>query len=147
MKRGEVDCVFPASLGGYDGEKQGIVTTPPLMSTDVYAVVRQTDMKNFTNERHVVVAVNEDNPNYEAFLMDHFPNWQTVYFKTTEECLKAVSNNMADCVLISSYRYNNISRQCERYKLTTIPTGLETGLLPYGGIKGKGALFHSGKGR
>ena len=123
LKRGEVDCVFPASLGGYDGEKQGIVTTPPLMSTDVYAVVRQTDMKNFTNERHVVVAVNEDNPNYEAFLMDHFPNWQTVYFKTTEECLKAVSNNMADCVLISSYRYNNISRQCERYKLTTIPTG------------------------
>ena len=78
LKRGEVDCVFPASLGGFDGEKQGIVTTPPLMSTDVYAVVRQTDMKNFNNERHVIVAVNEGNPNYDAFLVDHFPNWQTV---------------------------------------------------------------------
>ncbi len=124
LKRGEVDCVFPASLGGFDGEKQGIVTTPPLMSTDVYAVVRQTDMKNFNNERHVIVAVNEGNPNYDAFLVDHFPNWQTVYYKTTDDCLKAVANNTADCVLISSYRYNNISRLCERLHLTTIPTAV-----------------------
>ena len=124
LKRGEVDCVFPASLGGFDGEKQGIVMTPPLMSTDIYAVVRQSDTKNFNNDRHVLVAVNEGNPNYDAFLVDHFPNWQSVYFKTTPDCLNAVANNMADCVLISSYRYNNISRQCERLRLTTIPTAM-----------------------
>ena len=124
LKSGEVDCVFPASFGGYDSEKQGIVVTPPLMSTDIYAVVRQADMNNFTNREHVVVAVNEGNPNYDAFLVDHFPTWQTVYYETTADCLKAVSENMADCVLISSYRYNNISRLCERYHLTTFPTAV-----------------------
>jgi diguanylate cyclase (GGDEF)-like protein len=124
LKRGEVDCVFPASLGGYDSEKRGIVKTPPLMSTDVYAVVRQADMRNFTNREHVVVAVNQGNPNYDAFLVDNFPTWQTVYFASTADCLKAVADNMADCVLISSYRYNNISRLCERYHLTTFPTAV-----------------------
>ncbi len=124
LRSGEVDCVFPASLGGYDSEKQGIVVTPPLMSTDIYAVVRQADMSNFTNREHMVVAVNQGNPNYDAFLVDHFPTWQTVYYETTADCLKAVSENMADCVLISSYRYNNISRLCERYHLTTFPTSV-----------------------
>lgn len=122
LRKGEVDCVFPASLSGYDGEKLGIVMTPPLMSTDVYAVVRQADMKNFTNREHVVVAVNQGNPNYEAFLIDHFPTWQTVYYENTDECLEAVSKSVADCVLISSYRYNNISRLCEKHHLTTFPT-------------------------
>ncbi len=122
LNRGEVDCVFPASLDGYDGEKLGIVTTSPLMSTDVYAVVRQVDMNNFTNREHVVVAVNQGNPNYEAFLIDHYPSWQTVYYEDTGECLKAVSQSVADCVLISSYRYNNISRLCDKYHLTTFPT-------------------------
>ena len=128
LDEGQVDCVFPASVGGYMGEKMGIVMTPPVMSTDVLAVVRQADMKNFSSKEHVVVAVNEGNPNYEAFLVANFPTWQVVYYKDTEECLKAVSDSVADCVLISNYRYNNISRLCERYHLTTFPTsvGLES---------------------
>ena len=125
LKKGEVDCVFPASLGGYGGEEMGVVMTPPLVNTDVYAVVRQEDMNNFTNREHVVVAVNQGNPNYDAFLVDHFPTWHAVYYPNIEECLKAVSNSVADCVLISSYRYNNISRTCERYHLTTFPTAVD----------------------
>lgn len=124
LEKHEVDCVFPASLDGYDGEKLGITTTAPLMSTDVYVVVRQADMKNFTNREHVVVAVNQGNPNYDAFLVDNYPGWQTVYYQNTEECLKAVADSVADCVLISSYRYNNISRLCEKLNLTTFPTSL-----------------------
>ena len=122
LSKGDVDCVFPASLDGYDGEKRGIATTAPLMSTDVYAVVRQENVNNFANREHVVVAVNQGNPNYDTFLIDNFPSWQTVYYETTEDCLKAVFENMADCVLISNYRYNNISRLCEQYNLTTFPT-------------------------
>lgn len=124
LEQGEVDCVFPSNLGGFDGESLGIVMTPPLASTDVYAVVRQADMNNFTNRQHVVVAVDHGNPNYDAFLYDHFPSWQTVYYADVEECLKAVADRVADCVLISSYRYNNISRICERNHLTTFPTGV-----------------------
>jgi ABC-type amino acid transport substrate-binding protein len=56
LKKGKVDCVFPANFSGYDGEKLGVVLSPPLMSTDVYAVVRQADMNSFANRQHVVVA-------------------------------------------------------------------------------------------
>ncbi len=125
MKNGEVDCVFPANLSGYDGEKLGIVMTQPLISTDIYVVVRQSDLNTFANKEHVIVAVNEGNPNYDAFLLDHYPNWQKVYYTSTADCLKAVSERVADGVLISSYRYNNIFRQCEKYHLATLPTGLE----------------------
>ena len=120
----EVDCVFPANFSNYDGEKMHIEMTPPLMRTDILAVIRQTDRENFAGRDHVVVAVNEGNPNYDAFLLDNFPDWRTVYYPTTADCLEAVHDNIADCVLISSYRYNNISRLCDKYRLTTYATGI-----------------------
>ena len=124
LKKGEVDCVFPANLGSYDGEMMSIVMTPPLMQTDIYAVVRQADQSIFGSKEHVIVAVNEGNPNYTAFLQDHYPDWTAVHYPTTADCLKAVHERVADCVLVSSYRYNNISRLCEKYHLTTFNTGL-----------------------
>ena len=124
LKRGEVDCVFPANFTGYEGEKRGIVMTLPLMRTDVYALVRQEDLGSFARKEHVVVAVNEGNPNYDAFLADNFSGWRAVYYPSTEDCLKAVSNGVADCLLISSYRYNNLARLCEKYGLMTFPAGV-----------------------
>lgn len=125
LKRGEVDCVFPANLTAGDGETLGIFMTPPLMTTDILAVVRQADRQLFGGREHVLVAVNEGNPNYERCLQSSFPSWHSVIYPTTADCLKAVSGGVADCVLISSFRYNNISRQCERLQLTTVGTGTE----------------------
>ena len=124
LQRGEIDCVFPTNLGNYDGESKNVLITPSLMSTDVYAVVRNSDQSIFGKKEHVVVAVNEGNTNYDAFLRDNFPGWRAVYFPTTEDCLKAVYDRVADCVLISNYRYNNISRLCDRYNLSTYATGV-----------------------
>ena len=123
MKNGEIDCMFPANLSVGDGEKMDIFMTPPLIGSDIVAIVRQADRQLFAGRDHVVVAVNEGNPNYESFLYDHFPRWHTVFYPTTADCLQAVSQGVADCVLISSYRYNNVARQCARLKLTTIATG------------------------
>ena len=114
MGRGEVDCTFPANLSSYDGEEKHLFMTSALMRTDVFAVVRQKDRQIFTGREHVIVAVNKGNPNYESFLLDHYPDWRTVYYPTTLDCLQAVSRGVADCILISSYRYNNIARDCER---------------------------------
>ncbi len=125
VQKGEADCVFPANMGPGDGEKMGLFMTPALMQTDVFAVVWQADRQIFSGRQHVVVAVNEGNPNYEDFLKDEYPEWHIVYYPTTAECLKAVSRGVADCVLISSYRYNNIAQECERLRLTTVTTGTE----------------------
>ena len=125
LNSGEIDCMFPANLSIGDGEKTGLFMTPPLMETDMLAVVRQDDRQLFGNREFVIVAVNEGNPNYDSTLMDDFPTWRKVYYPTTADCLQAVSRGVADCVLISSFRYNNIARQCERLRLTTVATGKE----------------------
>ena len=125
LERGEVDCVFPANLSAYDGEVMNLVMTPPVISTDIYAVVHAKGRGFAADMEHVIVAVNEGNNNYDAFLMDNFPGWRKVYYPTTPDCLKAVAQGVADCVLISNYRYNNISKLCEKYHLTTFTTGVE----------------------
>lgn len=123
LNQGEIDCVFPINFDSYDGEMQKLLITPSLISSDVYEVVRVRNQKVFTNNDHIVVAVNKSNPNYDSFLNNNFQNWVIVYYETSTDCLKAVSNGIADCMMISSYRYNNISKLCEKYRLTTYSTG------------------------
>ncbi|MDO4806477.1 MAG: transporter substrate-binding domain-containing protein, partial [Coriobacteriales bacterium] len=125
LQNGEVDCVFPTNLTAYDGEMRGVFVTPAIMSTDMSAVIRESDKENFQKKDRVTVAVNADNPNYDVFLLENFPDWRAIYFADTQECLKAVAGGQADCLLISNYRYNNIARQCEEYGLTTWSTGVE----------------------
>ena len=125
MKKGEIDCVFPVNFSSFEGESREIVMTPPMITTDVVAVVRASEQKYFANKKHVVVAVNEGNPNYDAFLLDNYPDWRVIYYPDTSECLKAVGDGLADCVLISSYRFSNISRECEQYNLANFDTGIE----------------------
>ena len=124
LERGEIDCMFPANFSGYDSETMGMTLTPSIVSAEVYAIVRVTDQNIFEKRDHVIVAVNENNPNYDSFLLDHFPNWRKVYYPTTEDCLKAVATGVADCLLVSNYRYNNIARLCEKYHLTALTTGV-----------------------
>ena len=124
LENGDVDCMFPANLTDYDGEVQGLIMTPSLMSTDMWAVVRSSDQKDFAHSEQVTVAVNEGNPNYDMFLVDHFPNWEAKHYPDTAACLHAVAKGEADCILISSYRYSNIAKLCEDLHLTTVSTGV-----------------------
>lgn len=125
LKNGEIDCMFPANLTAYDGEEAGVVMSPPLMRTEMDAVVRAEDKQGFLRNTQVLVGVNRGNPNYEMFLMDHFPTWTPVYYNDTPACLEAVRGNKADCIIVSNYRYSDISRQCERLNLTTVYTGVD----------------------
>lgn len=123
LENGEIDCVFPVNLSYSDAEESGILVTTPQMETEMYAVVRTSAQRDFSLQGDVTVAVNEGNPNYEAFLMDNFPNWTRAYFADTDECLKAVSQGKADCILVSNYRINRIAELLEEYKLSTVTTG------------------------
>lgn len=124
LKKGEVDCVFPANLSSYESETQGIVMTPAILNTEMHAVVRMTDPDLFAPDRKVIVAINEGNPNYEEFLREYFPTWEKKYYPTSQDCLKGIARGEADCLIISNYRYNNIARLCDKYNLTSFSTGI-----------------------
>ena len=125
LENGEVDCMFPANLTDYDGEQAGIVMTPPLMRTEMDAVVRAEDRQDFLRKTQVRVGVNRGNPNYELFLLEHYPSWTPVHYADTPACLDAVAAKNADCIIISNYRFHDISRQCDKLDLTTVYTGVD----------------------
>ena len=125
LQKGEIDCMFPANLTDHDAEKLGLLISPKLMHTEMEAVVRESEQKEFLQQEKIVVAVNEGNTNYDIFLADHYPKWEREYFKDTPTALDAVADKKADCVIISSYRFSNISKQCEKLHLTTIYTGVD----------------------
>ena len=125
LRSGEVDCVFPLNLSAGDGEPLDVFITAPLMRSAVFAIVRETKQAFFAGREHVVVAVNEGNLNYDSFLTDHFPGWRSVYYPNADACLRAVEEGVADCYLISNYRYSNLARFCEKNHLTPFDTGVE----------------------
>lgn len=125
LKNGEIDCLFPANLSSYDAELLDLVMTPAIMCTGMDAVVRASEKKSFLKKNHITVAVNEGNTNYSLFLAEHYPDWEVKYYKDTLTALDAIANNEADCIIISSYRYSNISKQCEKLHLTTLYTGVD----------------------
>lgn len=125
LKNGEVDCMFPANLTDFDGENLEVVMSPPIMRTEMDAVVRASDQKEFIRKDDIRVCVNEGNTNYEMFLVDNFPTWKIVYFPDTPTGLDAIAARKADCVIISNYRYSNIAKQCDNLRLTTVYTGVD----------------------
>ena len=125
LSNGEVDCMFPANLTDFDAETLGVAMSPALMTTEMEAVVREAEQREFLRKDPVTVAVNQGNTNYELYLADHYPTWQIAYFADTPAGLDGVAEGKADCVIISNYRFNNISKQCEKLHLTTVSTGVE----------------------
>ena len=125
LKNGEVDCMFPANLADYDAETQGLLMSPPMMRTEMDAVVRAADKQDFLRKSQVRVGVNQGNPNYEMFLMEHYPSWTPVLYPDTPACLDAVAEKKADCIIISNYRFSDIAKQCSKLNLTTVYTGVD----------------------
>ena len=125
LNNGEIDCVFPANLSDYEGEQMNMVMTPPLMTTEMDAIVRSSEKKEFFKKDDITVAVNTGNTNYEMFLVDNYPGWKVAYFDDTPAGLEGVADGDADCVIISNYRYNNISKQCQELHLSSVYTGVD----------------------
>ena len=120
---GEIDCLFPVCLSAYDGEKLGAIITDPLVATEMYAAVRTGDHQGVSRDQAMTVAIVAGTPNYETFLMDCFPGWQTAVYPDSAAAFQAVAAGNADCVLVSNYRLNRVSDLCSRYKLSTLATG------------------------
>lgn len=125
LKKGKIDCMFPANLTDYYGELKGYYITNPLMTTEMSAIVGEKDKDSFLSREKITVAVNTGNTNYEMFLENNFPDWRPIYFKDSQECLKAISKGKAECLIISNYRYNNLIDTCKKLNLTSVPIGVE----------------------
>lgn len=123
LRNGEVDCMFPSNLSTSDGEQLSLVMTPSMMTSEIYAIVRKDDQHSFFQKEQITAAVVAGDPNDVSVMMDHYPDWQRKEYPDTQACLKAVADREADCVLISNYQYNNLSRPCNRLKLTALSTG------------------------
>ena len=122
LAKGEIDCVFPIALSAYDGEQRGIIITDPLISTEMFAVVRSDDHRGIVVDKEMKVAVVEGNPGYDTFLKDHFPKWKAKYYKDIQSAYQAVANGEADYSLVSNYRIGLESNLFEKYKLSVLTT-------------------------
>ncbi len=123
LKDGSIDCIFPCNFSIYYGEQKGILLTPALAESTLYTLARSDDKKSFMPTDKITTAIEKDNHNYDSILLDFYPKWQTLVCDGVQNCLKAVSDGKADCVLISSYRYNNLRKLCEQYHLIAWDTG------------------------
>ena len=123
LQKGEVDCMFPSNLSVSDGEAAGLIMTPSIMSSEIYAVARASEQHTLLQKEQITTAVVAGNPNYDAMMKDHFSSWKWEGYSDRQACLQAVADGKADCMLISNYNYNNLSRQCERLKLAPVATG------------------------
>lgn len=123
MAAGEIDCVFPLSLSSYDGEQRNVIITDPLVSTEMYAIVRTADHQGISPDNEMTAAVVKGNPNYETFLMDFFPNWQIAYYDDSQAVFQAVLSGKADCGLVSNYRINLLTDLFKKYEVSVLATG------------------------
>lgn len=57
-------------------------------------------------------------------LDEKFPQWEKVIYPTLDDCLQAVADRKVDTVLTSNFRFNNLSKQCDKLELTPIVTGI-----------------------
>lgn len=123
LKDGTIDCIFPVCLTDYDGEELGIMMTEPLMHTEMYVAMRSSERAKISLQSELSVALVEGEPNYRTFLMEKFPDWKIIYYKSPKECFESVAAGMSDCLLLSNYRPGRNADLLEKYRLTTITTG------------------------
>ena len=126
LQANEVDCIFPVNLDYFEAEERNLSVTQPLVNAGVSALVRKADQNKFSEKESITVAVDKNDINYICFIKVLFPEWTPIECSSFEECLKTVSNKKADCFLISTYRYNNISRLVDKYNLVSLETDKET---------------------
>ncbi len=124
LKNREIDCIFPVSLDLYDAEEMGILLTDLVMEIEELLVVKKSDVEDFDMSEPKRIAVNGKNMSHAAIVREQYPDWEPVSFNSPDECILAVADGRADCMLVSNYRYGVMHRQFEKHDLVTISTGI-----------------------
>lgn len=123
LKSGEIDCLFPVCMSSYDAEVNNILITDTVLTSEVFVAYNPKDYENFFKDSNVRVAVYNGNTDDETVIKDHYPDWKLVICDSVEDCFRMVSEDKADCVIMSNYRTNILSDIIEKYGLCTVSTG------------------------
>lgn len=123
LKNKEVDCIFPICLTIYDAEEMGVLLTDPVVEIEEQLVIRKADADGFDMHEPKRIAINASNPSHGSIVKEQYPNWELVFLNSPEECIVAVENGEADCMLVSNYRYGVMLRIFEDHGLVTMATG------------------------
>ena len=123
LKAGEIDVVFPVSMSAYESEEGDLFITIPVMSSEIYVLVRTGGDKAIFEDEMAKVALLEGNVNFDNFVKDYFPEWEIIWKPNLEKVYASVANGEADCAMVNGYRINTNDRLRRRYKLSLLDTG------------------------
>ncbi|WP_026504586.1 EAL domain-containing protein [Butyrivibrio sp. NC3005] len=125
LNEGEIDVVFPISMGIYDSEQNNIYISNPIMSTEIYALVKTGEQKDIFSSENTKVVLLEGNVNFDNFVKEFFPDWEISWRNTLEEVYSAVGSGEADCAMVNGYRINTNDRLRRENNLSILDTGEE----------------------
>ena len=104
MNSGAIDVAFPVGGGLYYSEENGIYQTNAVASSPTALIFRG----EFTEATTASFAVNENNRMQYYYVRTNFPDAETVFFPSIEECLAAVLAGKAGCTTLNGLRANEI---------------------------------------
>lgn len=100
-------------------QASGISLTDPFFSSQKVLVGKQGIQ--FSENAGMKVAVSTGSVTLAETVKEKYPNFETVYYDTTEECLEAVLSGEVDLLLQSQYAVEKLLTKPRYEKLVTIP--------------------------
>ena len=118
LSSGEIDVSFPAGGGLYYSEEGGV-----LLSNAVVSAATEIVYEGEYNENTISkFAVNENNRMQYYFIKSHYPNAETLFFSSIDECLRAVDEGTVGCTTLNGMRANDILRNSRYSNLSLLQT-------------------------
>ena len=122
LTKGEIDCICPVSLSPFEAEQRGFIITDPVVSTEMYVVVRPADHKGIVADQERKIAIVKGATGIETFLKDNFPKWKTAEYKDTDAVYDAIAAGEADYALLTNYSISLESDRLAKHKLSVLTT-------------------------
>lgn len=137
LYRGEVDTIFPAYGSFWVAEKHGMMVTDSLTSSHVLMLTPSSAESPDAS----VIAVAEPSPAQRFYVEELFPKSKALYFRTPNECIRAVLDGRATATMMSSdVYYANRNAYEQLSSLNIINTGYPT-LVSFAVMKGNVDLY------
>ena len=104
MRDGTIDAAFPVGGGLYYSEENGIYQSNPVASAPTEIVFKGVYGEDTVSR----FAVNENNRMQYYYVKTHYPDAETVFYPSIDDCLAAVLSGEVTCTTLNGLRANDI---------------------------------------